>query len=343
MFAHLRWADSRALAALRAAAAPPAQALELYAHILGAEHIWLARLRQEPAQVAVWPSLDLDACAALADANHSAFSELSTTLDEAGLAREIPYLNSAGSPFRSSLRDILLHVALHGCYHRGQVALLLRQAGAEPPADRLHRVRAGSAGRHPQAVSAPSGPLAYAFWHWKRAEVPASLYESRQRDFQAALAAEKPPGFLRGTTARLRGAAWAAAGGPAYEDWYLVEDMAALERLNDAAITASRRQPHDAVAALAAGGTAGLYGLRGGEPLPLPAFASWFAKPSGMSYPALSELLRPLLEQNVALWSRRMTLGPTPEFCLHSMRPLELSGVLEAHRFSLESVWQESR
>jgi len=36
--------------------------------------------------------------------------------------------------FRSRVEDILLHVVLHGCYHRGQVAIALREAGAEPSA-----------------------------------------------------------------------------------------------------------------------------------------------------------------------------------------------------------------
>ncbi|HEV8149610.1 MAG TPA: DinB family protein [Gemmatimonadales bacterium] len=146
LFAHLRWADGRTLAALRAAPAPPAKALELYAHILGAEHLWLARLRQEPAKVAVWPAADLAGCDALAAANHSAFSALGATLDEAELNREIPYTNSAGKAFHSRVRDILLHVVLHGCYHRGQVALLLREAGAEPePTDYIAFVRGAAA------------------------------------------------------------------------------------------------------------------------------------------------------------------------------------------------------
>lgn len=33
--------------------------------------------------------------------------------------------------------DILLHVALHGTYHRGNVGILLRQCGAEPLPDRF--------------------------------------------------------------------------------------------------------------------------------------------------------------------------------------------------------------
>lgn len=35
---------------------------------------------------------------------------------------------------RSAVRDVLLHVALHGSYHRGQLAWLARTAGAVPTA-----------------------------------------------------------------------------------------------------------------------------------------------------------------------------------------------------------------
>jgi uncharacterized damage-inducible protein DinB len=38
--------------------------------------------------------------------------------------------------------DILLHVALHGSYHRGQVALLVREAANKPaPTDYIGFVR----------------------------------------------------------------------------------------------------------------------------------------------------------------------------------------------------------
>jgi len=146
LFAHLRWADGRTLAALRAAQAPPAKALELYAHILGAEHVWLARLNQQPAQLAVWPTGSPDELGALADANHAGFAALLAALDPAALEAEVPYTNSAALAFRSTRLDILLHVALHGCYHRGQVALLLRESGAAPlPTDYIAFVRGAPA------------------------------------------------------------------------------------------------------------------------------------------------------------------------------------------------------
>jgi uncharacterized damage-inducible protein DinB len=90
----------------------------------------------------VWPALSPEQCSALAEANSSCFIALIEPLGPIELDGEVAYVNSAGQHFRSSRRDILIHVALHGCYHRGQVALLLREAGAVPePTDYIAFVR----------------------------------------------------------------------------------------------------------------------------------------------------------------------------------------------------------
>ena len=183
------------------------------------------------------------------------------------------------------------------------------------------------------------GPLAYAFWHWKRESVPQAEYETAQCGFQQALAADPPAGLLGATTTRLSGAPWIGSGA-GYEDWYLVADMAALDQLNEAAVTGSREVPHAAVARLAAGGTAGLYGVFAGSPLAQPRLAYWFAKPPGLSYGQLRELLTPaFVAGHSVLWSRRMTLGPTPEFCLQSAEPMSLPSVLGLLSFELAPVW----
>ena len=131
---HLRWADERAQATLRRAGGGPSKALDLYAHLVAAEHVWLARLTGVPPRVPVWPTLTLDACAELAAENHREYAEYLQRLDGADLDRGVAYTNSAGTSFTSTVEDILLHVCLHGTYHRGQIALLLRQGGDTPEA-----------------------------------------------------------------------------------------------------------------------------------------------------------------------------------------------------------------
>jgi len=147
VFGHMRWADTRAREALRDdPGALVERALELYCHVLGAEHIWLSRLRGEKATVAVWPRLSVAEAGRLADELHAGFDAYIAALGAGGLDRAVTYANSAGQEFTSRAEDILLHVALHGCYHRGQVALLIRDGGGTPaPTDFIAFVRGAPA------------------------------------------------------------------------------------------------------------------------------------------------------------------------------------------------------
>lgn len=146
LFAHLAWADRETLRSLRAAASDLPKARELLAHVLGAESVWLARIESREPDVAVWPELSLDACEELARRVHAAYDDLLARLDDGGFERSVHYRNSAGLTFDSTIGDILLHVALHGSYHRGQVAALVRAAGSTPsPTDYIGFVRGTAA------------------------------------------------------------------------------------------------------------------------------------------------------------------------------------------------------
>jgi hypothetical protein len=184
--------------------------------------------------------------------------------------------------------------------------------------------------------------LAYVFWHWKQAEITAADYEHRQRAFHAALAAAPSAGFLGSFSVGLSHAPWAAGGSDAYEDWYLVQDFGALGRLNEAAVSTSRAAPHDAAAAVAAGGAGGLYGLRRGAVLRQPQYAHWFGKPDRMTYSELLAQLTPVVEQvRGALWMRQMVLGPAREFCLHAAAPISMPTVFGALVLPLRPAWPE--
>ena len=145
LFAHLRWADDRALESLEAIPAPDREALTVFAHVLGAEEVWLARLEQREAAAAVWPDVDLDGCRTLARAVHDRLRRYLAELEPRQLDRLVPYRNSAGVAFESRVADILIHIAMHGAYHRGQVAAAVRRAGAAPLyTDYIAFVRAGA-------------------------------------------------------------------------------------------------------------------------------------------------------------------------------------------------------
>ena len=168
--------------------------------------------------------------------------------------------------------------------------------------------------------------LAYVFWHWPQATIDPDAYVNHLIDFHQTLAANKPPGFHHSAVFRIRGASWLKTNDEAYEEWYLLDDSAAMDRLNDAAVSGVCEEPHNRVAREAADGTGGLYRLRAGhEKLSETQYATWLSKPAGVSYKDFYTALQPLTSQpGVALWGRQMTLGPTTEFCIHSTNPIEL-------------------
>ena len=143
LLTHDGWANAAALAALRIGPAPD-KARAWMAHIIGAERVWMSRIREEPPTMAVWPDLDLDACAAELTELVGDWMRLLDGLDEDGLKESVAYRNSKGEFWTSTVADILTHVALHASYHRGQIAAAVREAGGEPAyTDYIHAVRMG--------------------------------------------------------------------------------------------------------------------------------------------------------------------------------------------------------
>jgi uncharacterized damage-inducible protein DinB len=127
-----------------------ADALREYAHILGADEVWLARLEGRQPSTEVWPAMDLPTLRSFASALHTAWSRYLARIDDPALPRQVSYTNSAGQSFQTPVQEILLHVALHAHYHRGKVNLLLRQAGMAPaPVDYIGFVRGVPAARAP--------------------------------------------------------------------------------------------------------------------------------------------------------------------------------------------------
>lgn len=181
--------------------------------------------------------------------------------------------------------------------------------------------------------------LAYVFWHVPRTGIAARDYESAHRAFHDVLWESGIAGLLGLRVFRLAAIPW-LGGKPGYEDWHLLENSAALDVLNGAAISQARQLPHDQIAAMAADGTAGLYALRLGS-LNDVAEAHWLSKPAGTSYRDFDASLKPHVDEGGCLWGRRMTLGPTPEFCLQA--PAERRLTQAVHSIAMSLVLQHGR
>jgi hypothetical protein len=183
--------------------------------------------------------------------------------------------------------------------------------------------------------------LAYVFWHWPQSTIDRGAYVDLLSAFHGTLAANKPRGFQRSVVFLINGANWLDTTGEAYEEWYLLDDSAAMDRLNETAVSGACEEPHNRVARLAAGGTGGLYRFRVGQEDPAQSrFAVWLSKPNGLAYHDFYSALQPLTsQQGVGLWGRQMTLGPTTEFCIHSSTQVQLPWGYAGQTIPLEVVW----
>lgn len=131
LFDHMAWADRKLVDLLSVSdeARQVPGVLRLLSHVVAAERVWLLRIRGEnAAEVPIWPDWSVEEIAAIAEANAKQYRE---ALDDEH-DRVVEYRNSNGTPFSTRLADILTHVALHGSYHRGQIAAALRAGGVEP-------------------------------------------------------------------------------------------------------------------------------------------------------------------------------------------------------------------
>lgn len=171
-----------------------------------------------------------------------------------------------------------------------------------------------------------SGVLAYAFWHVPLPDTARDIYEQAMAAFHRALAADPPDGFRGGFTLALQAPPWFDPEPEVYLDVYTVDDFTGLGSLNEAAVSGPRHVPHDAVAALAASGTAGVLRLVDGAPVP-PAHAAFVTKPPGLGHGAFIAALADAAPDGSSVWMRQMTLGPGPEFwVLSPARAAELPG-----------------
>ena len=136
------WANEETLSSLRRTT--PASGVRWLAHIVAAELLWLARLRDEAPPLPVWPDFDLDDTARRLAQSRRVWTAHLESLTGEDLSDSVGYRNSKGEFWTSTVADILTHVSHHGAYHRGQIASAVRAAGGEPAyTDFIHAARQG--------------------------------------------------------------------------------------------------------------------------------------------------------------------------------------------------------
>jgi uncharacterized damage-inducible protein DinB len=110
------------------------KAVGLGGHIIASRQIWLFRLgaaKKAPSDFfpAGWTLRELSRRFARM---HAAWSAYLSSATEREIRRSFEYLSTDGIRYRNSVGDVLTTLFGHSLYHRGQIALLMRSAGAEP-------------------------------------------------------------------------------------------------------------------------------------------------------------------------------------------------------------------
>lgn len=119
----------------------------MFAHIYGADAIWLSRWQGQP--LSGLPGGDLPTLKAVRERwdplerEQRAFVE---SLAPADLTRVIAYNNLDGIPCRMALWPLLQHVANHATHHRSEIATMITLISTSPPDTGLvtfHLVKTG--------------------------------------------------------------------------------------------------------------------------------------------------------------------------------------------------------
>jgi uncharacterized damage-inducible protein DinB len=143
LYDYTSWADAKMLEAVARLGPEPwtkdlgsslKSVRDTVAHIASAQWIWLSRWKGESPK-GMWAAADFPTPDSIRERWLPLKAELAAfvaELTEAALQQPLSYKNLKGEPVTYPLGPLMLHVANHSTYHRGQVTTLLRQLGAQP-------------------------------------------------------------------------------------------------------------------------------------------------------------------------------------------------------------------
>jgi uncharacterized damage-inducible protein DinB len=145
LFDHKAWADDELLSRLPgldadAHAADRHTALRILNHIHTVDRLFEAQLQRLPLPFDATNTPDtptLEALHAAFRATDRWYQQHLATLTAEALAERLEFHFTDGQAGCMSREEMLLHVALHGSYHRGAVGRILAQHGVAPPRDVL--------------------------------------------------------------------------------------------------------------------------------------------------------------------------------------------------------------
>jgi len=124
LISHEHWANHRLSDALQDNALMDEKVVRLFNHILAAHATWYGRITGAVPEMKIWDDPTSPAhWGSLIDAHYSGWKKV---LSFDNPTRQVQYSNSHGARFTNTVEEILIHLSLHGQYHRGQVVQYCR-------------------------------------------------------------------------------------------------------------------------------------------------------------------------------------------------------------------------
>lgn len=131
LYRYNQWANTGLLKHLKELPSVPGEVDKRLSHIVAAEEIWFNRIK--PLGFDPLPLFEVQPWQILLPRLEKSAQRWLDLVDKT-MEFDLPvnYRNLSGKGFENTLSDIMIHVANHGTYHRGQIATLMRQQGLEP-------------------------------------------------------------------------------------------------------------------------------------------------------------------------------------------------------------------
>lgn len=130
-YSYNAWANRRVIGCLERQAITDEKILTVMGHLMSANFIWLNRIKDLPkSKYELWGKYDVPALKQMVEEADEQW--MNFIHEHENFDRVLKYRNYVGDYFESNVQQIMIHLVNHGSYHRGQVAMLLRQRGFEP-------------------------------------------------------------------------------------------------------------------------------------------------------------------------------------------------------------------
>jgi len=131
LYRYNAWSDDRVATCLARQNVSHEKVLSLMGHLVAAQFIWLHRIKGlPPPELKLWDSYKLPDLITLTKGAGKQWIDYVESTDN--FNRELKYTNYVGDPYVNNVESIMIHLVNHSTYHRGQIALLLRENGLEP-------------------------------------------------------------------------------------------------------------------------------------------------------------------------------------------------------------------